>query len=95
MAVTSALDLWLESAYVDADGEVVVEVAPGAVRAPRAALPAGRRAPIGARVCKSGGVSGWTCGTILAKNVTVRYHGGVTPGPRPWPDEGECLHDAR
>lgn len=30
-------------------------------------------APVGARVCKAGESSGWTCGRILAKNVTVRY----------------------
>ncbi|HYO85652.1 MAG TPA: S1 family peptidase [Dermatophilaceae bacterium] len=32
-----------------------------------------REAPVGARVCKAGGASGWTCGRILARNVTVRY----------------------
>ncbi len=30
-------------------------------------------APVGAKVCKAGESSGWTCGRILAKNVTVRY----------------------
>ncbi|WP_162872831.1 S1 family peptidase [Austwickia chelonae] len=30
-------------------------------------------APVGAAVCKSGRTTGWTCGTITAKNVTVNY----------------------
>lgn len=32
-----------------------------------------REAPVGAVVCKAGAGTGWTCGRILAKNVTVRY----------------------
>ncbi|MFI5934333.1 S1 family peptidase [Actinoplanes sp. NPDC051494] len=35
-------------------------------------------APIGSAVCASGFTSGWTCGTIQAKNVTVTYAGGQT-----------------
>lgn len=30
-------------------------------------------APVGAAVCKSGRTTGWTCGTIRAKNTTVNY----------------------
>lgn len=29
-------------------------------------------APVGARVCKSGAATGWSCGNVLARNVTVR-----------------------
>jgi hypothetical protein len=34
--------------------------------------------PIGATSCKSGRTTGWTCGVIRAKNVTVRYDTGQT-----------------
>jgi streptogrisin C len=34
--------------------------------------------PIGATSCKSGRTTGWTCGVIQAKNVTVRYDTGQT-----------------
>lgn len=34
--------------------------------------------PIGASSCKSGRTTGWTCGVIQAKNVTVRYETGQT-----------------
>jgi streptogrisin C len=34
--------------------------------------------PIGATSCKSGRTTGWTCGVIQAKNVTVRYETGQT-----------------
>ena len=30
-------------------------------------------APVGATICKSGRTTGWTCGTIRAKNQTVNY----------------------
>jgi streptogrisin C len=30
-------------------------------------------APVGAWVCRSGSTTGWRCGTIQAKNVTVNY----------------------
>jgi streptogrisin C len=33
-------------------------------------------APVGARLCKSGRTTGWTCGSVTAKNVTVNYGGG-------------------
>jgi streptogrisin C len=37
-------------------------------------------APTGASVCKSGSTTAWTCGTILAKNQTVRYAEGTVYG---------------
>jgi streptogrisin C len=37
-------------------------------------------AATGAAVCKSGSTSGWTCGTIGAKNQTVRYPQGTVTG---------------
>lgn len=36
------------------------------------------RAPVGAVVCKSGKTTKWTCGKILAHNVTVNYVSGDT-----------------
>ncbi|MDV6013402.1 S1 family peptidase [Haloechinothrix sp. LS1_15] len=39
-----------------------------------------QEAPIGARACKSGSTSGVTCGTIQAKNQTVRYPQGAVFG---------------
>ena len=33
-------------------------------------------APVGAQLCKSGRTTGWTCGSVTAKNVTVNYGGG-------------------
>ncbi len=35
------------------------------------------QAPVGARVCMSGPVGGYRCGTLLAKNQTVTFPGGV------------------
>ena len=37
-------------------------------------------APIGASVCRWGSTTGWRCGTVLAKNVTVFYADGVIHG---------------
>lgn len=37
-------------------------------------------AAVGASVCKSGSTTGWTCGTIRAKNQTVRYQEGTVTG---------------
>lgn len=37
-------------------------------------------APIGASVCRSGRTTGWRCGTITAKNVTVNYSVGPVYG---------------
>ena len=37
-------------------------------------------AAVGASVCKSGSTTGWTCGTIRAKNQTVRYAEGTVTG---------------
>lgn len=37
-------------------------------------------AAIGAAVCRSGSTTGWRCGTILAKNQTVRYVEGTVSG---------------
>src|SRR3546814_6571346 len=35
-------------------------------------------APIGAAICRSGRTTGWHCGAIQAKNVTVNYSSGET-----------------
>lgn len=37
-------------------------------------------APVGASVCRSGSTTGWHCGVIQQKNVTVRYVGGGVVG---------------
>ena len=37
-------------------------------------------AAVGASTCKSGSTTGWTCGTIQAKNQTVRYSEGTVYG---------------
>lgn len=37
-------------------------------------------APVGASVCRSGSTSGWHCGTIQQRNVTVRYQQGTVYG---------------
>jgi len=39
-----------------------------------------QEAPVGASVCRSGSTSGWHCGTIQAKNVTVNYAQGAVYG---------------
>lgn len=39
-----------------------------------------QEAPVGASVCRSGSTSGWHCGTIEAKNQTVRYQQGTVQG---------------
>ncbi|MCP2169950.1 S1 family peptidase [Goodfellowiella coeruleoviolacea] len=37
-------------------------------------------APVGASVCKYGSTTGWHCGTIQAKNMTINFGGGVVSG---------------
>ncbi|OQO94705.1 serine protease [Saccharomonospora piscinae] len=37
-------------------------------------------APVGSSVCRSGSTTGWHCGTIEAKNQTVRYSQGAVYG---------------
>ncbi|BCB78013.1 hypothetical protein GCM10022251_36840 [Phytohabitans flavus] len=37
-------------------------------------------APVGAAVCRYGSTTGWRCGTVLAKNATISYPGGVIHG---------------
>jgi streptogrisin C len=37
-------------------------------------------AAVGSSICKSGSTTGWTCGTIQAKNQTVRYAEGTVYG---------------
>lgn len=37
-------------------------------------------APVGASICRSGSTTGWHCGVVQQKNVTVRYSGGGTVG---------------
>lgn len=39
-----------------------------------------QEAPIGGSVCKIGSTTGYTCGTITAKNVTVNYPQGTVTG---------------
>ncbi|GGS37914.1 S1 family peptidase [Actinokineospora fastidiosa] len=39
-----------------------------------------RQAPVGAAVCASGPTTGWRCGTIQAKNVTITFPGGTLYG---------------
>ncbi|GAA1755349.1 S1 family peptidase [Streptomonospora arabica] len=38
------------------------------------------RAPVGSSICRSGSTTGWHCGTIQARNQTVRYPQGVVYG---------------
>ncbi|QBI56569.1 S1 family peptidase [Streptomonospora litoralis] len=38
------------------------------------------RAPIGSSICRSGSTTGWHCGTIQARNQTVRYPQGTVYG---------------
>jgi len=37
-------------------------------------------APVGASVCRSGATTGWRCGVIEQKNITVNYGNGDIPG---------------
>jgi streptogrisin C len=37
-------------------------------------------APVGSPLCKSGRTTRWTCGVIVAKNVTVNYGGQIVSG---------------
>ncbi|MFY1697249.1 ricin-type beta-trefoil lectin domain protein [Solwaraspora sp. WMMA2101] len=37
-----------------------------------------QEAAVGTAICRSGRTTGWRCGTITAKNVTVNYSGGRT-----------------
>ncbi|WP_410665958.1 S1 family peptidase [Amycolatopsis sp. lyj-84] len=37
-------------------------------------------APVGASVCKYGSTTGWRCGTILAKNVSITFPEGTLTG---------------
>ncbi|CAL9483756.1 Alpha-lytic protease [Actinosynnema sp. ALI-1.44] len=39
-----------------------------------------QEAPVGASVCRSGSTTGWRCGTIQAKNQTIRYAEGAVYG---------------
>ncbi|MEV0677776.1 S1 family peptidase [Actinosynnema sp. NPDC050436] len=43
-------------------------------------LKGSQEAPVGASVCRSGSTTGWHCGTIQAKNQTVRYQEGAVYG---------------
>ncbi|MFD0205051.1 MULTISPECIES: S1 family peptidase [Saccharothrix] len=36
--------------------------------------------PVGGQVCAVGRTTGWRCGTVQAKNVTVNYPGGIVYG---------------
>ncbi|MEU8007356.1 ricin-type beta-trefoil lectin domain protein [Catellatospora sp. NPDC049111] len=42
------------------------------------AVAGSQEAAIGASICRSGRTTGWRCGVIQAKNVTVNYSGGRT-----------------
>ncbi|MBC6466701.1 ricin-type beta-trefoil lectin domain protein [Actinomadura alba] len=39
-----------------------------------------QEAPIGASICRSGRTTGWRCGVVQAKNVTVNYSGSLVYG---------------
>lgn len=54
----------------------------GKVRAGASLIPVAGAAPapVGAAVCRFGSTTGWRCGTVQAKNVTVHYAGGVVYG---------------
>lgn len=39
-----------------------------------------QEAPVGASICRSGTSSGWRCGRVTARNVTVNYVEGATSG---------------
>ncbi|UVS78625.1 ricin-type beta-trefoil lectin domain protein [Actinokineospora sp. UTMC 2448] len=45
-----------------------------------AAVTGSQEAAVGASVCRSGRTTGWRCGTIQAKNVTVNYSGRLVHG---------------
>ncbi|MDS1272091.1 S1 family peptidase [Lipingzhangella sp. LS1_29] len=44
------------------------------------AITGAEEAPVGAEVCRSGGTTGWHCGTIKATNETVHYPEGTVHG---------------
>ncbi|MBB6173309.1 streptogrisin C [Nocardiopsis mwathae] len=44
------------------------------------AVAGAEEAPVGAAVCRSGATTGWRCGTIRAKDETVRYEEGAVKG---------------
>ncbi|GAB4083680.1 hypothetical protein GCM10028784_03100 [Myceligenerans cantabricum] len=46
----------------------------------RAAVAGSNEMPIGAAVCRSGRTTGWRCGVIQEKNVTINYGNGDIPG---------------
>ncbi|WP_269476447.1 S1 family peptidase [Phytohabitans suffuscus] len=54
----------------------------GRIRAGASLLPVAgaTSAPVGAAVCRLGSTTGWRCGTVQAKNVTVVYAGGAVHG---------------
>ncbi|QFZ18137.1 ricin-type beta-trefoil lectin domain protein [Saccharothrix syringae] len=45
-----------------------------------AAVAGSQEAGVGASVCRSGRTTGWRCGTVQAKNVTVNYSGRLVHG---------------
>ncbi|RPF20078.1 ricin-type beta-trefoil lectin domain protein [Myceligenerans xiligouense] len=45
-----------------------------------AAVAGSNEMPIGASVCRSGRTTGWRCGVIQEKNVTINYGNGDIPG---------------
>ncbi|MEU6410367.1 ricin-type beta-trefoil lectin domain protein [Microbispora sp. NPDC046933] len=44
------------------------------------AVAGSQEAPIGASICRSGRTTGWRCGVVQAKNVTVNYSGSLVYG---------------
>ncbi|MFF5249246.1 ricin-type beta-trefoil lectin domain protein [Streptosporangium sp. NPDC000095] len=44
------------------------------------AVAGSREAVVGSSICRSGRTTGWRCGTIQAKNVTVNYSGSLVHG---------------
>ncbi|WP_344939807.1 ricin-type beta-trefoil lectin domain protein [Actinomadura miaoliensis] len=44
------------------------------------AVAGSQEAPVGASICRSGRTTGWRCGVVQAKNVTVNYSGSLVDG---------------
>ncbi|RSN40327.1 peptidase S1 [Amycolatopsis sp. WAC 04197] len=48
--------------------------------APRVTITGSVEAPVGASVCRYGATTGWHCGTIQAKNVSITFPDGTLTG---------------
>jgi len=73
VAAVAASPTWL---WVDLDDgwSAAGELADGSP------IEGGAEAPVGASVCRSGSTSGWHCGVIQAKNVTISFPQGTING---------------